>query len=78
MSDYKGKYVLLLFYPEACKLILLEFHFLVSHLCPTELLAYNQRLDEFKQLDTIVLSISVDNKASLRAWMASPKSQGFK
>ncbi|CAF1688302.1 unnamed protein product, partial [Adineta ricciae] len=50
LSDYKGKYVVLFFYP-------LDFTFV----CPTELVAFNERLDEFHQLNTQVIGCSTDS-----------------
>ena len=48
LSDYKGKYVLLYFYP-------LDFTFV----CPTEIIAFNDKLDEFKKRNTEVIGVSV-------------------
>ena len=53
LSDYRGKYVLLFFYP-------LDFTFV----CPTELHAFQDKLDQFKKLNTEVLAVSVDSKFS--------------
>lgn len=50
LSDYKGKYVVLFFYP-------LDFTFV----CPTELIAFNEKLEEFRQLDTEVIGCSTDS-----------------
>jgi alkyl hydroperoxide reductase subunit AhpC len=50
LSDYKGKYVVLFFYP-------LDFTFV----CPTEIVAFNERLDEFRQLNTEVIGCSTDS-----------------
>jgi alkyl hydroperoxide reductase subunit AhpC len=50
LSDYKGKYVVLFFYP-------LDFTFV----CPTELIAFNEKLDQFRQLDTQVIGCSTDS-----------------
>ena len=47
LSDYNGRYVVLFFYP-------LDFTFV----CPTELIAFNERLDEFQQLNTQVIGCS--------------------
>lgn len=66
LSDYQGKkYVVLFFYP-------LDFTFV----CPTELHAFQQKLSEFKDLDTEVIGISVDSKFSHFAWLKTPKSEG--
>ena len=66
LSDYKGKkYVALFFYP-------LDFTFV----CPTELHAFQAKLDEFNKLDTEVIGVSVDSKFSHFAWLNTPKNQG--
>lgn len=66
LSDYKGKYVLLFFYPA-------DFTFV----CPSELLAFNKALPKFKALNTEVISASVDNVYSHVAWKnTEPKNGG--
>ena len=50
LADYKGKYIVLFFYP-------LDFTFV----CPTELIAFNEKLTEFHQLDTQVIGCSTDS-----------------
>lgn len=49
LSDYKGKFVVMVFYPA-------DFTFV----CPTELLAFSDRIDEFRQLGAEVVGISVE------------------
>jgi len=65
MSDYRGKYVILFFYP-------LDFTFV----CPTELHAFQDRLDEFKKRNVEVIGVSVDSKFSHLAWLNTPKKVG--
>lgn len=65
LSDYRGKYVLLFFYP-------LDFTFV----CPTELHAFEARMEEFKHRDVEVLACSVDSQFSHQAWLKTPKSEG--
>ena len=65
LSDYKGKYVLLFFYP-------LDFTFV----CPTELHSFQQELDTFKKLNCEVIGCSVDSQYSHHAWLRTPKSEG--
>ena len=65
LSDYRGKYVLLFFYP-------LDFTFV----CPTELHAFQARMEEFKHRDVEVLACSVDSQFSHQAWLKTPKSEG--
>jgi peroxiredoxin (alkyl hydroperoxide reductase subunit C) len=65
LKDYKGKYVVLFFYP-------LDFTFV----CPTELHAFEEKLADFKKLGTEVIGVSVDSKFSHFAWLNSPKKEG--
>jgi len=60
LSDYKGKWLVLFFYP-------LDFTFV----CPTEITGYSKRYDEFKALNTEVLGASVDSEHSHKAWINS-------
>ncbi len=65
LSDYNGKYVLMFFYP-------LDFTFV----CPTEIIAFNKKLAEFKKRDCEVLAVSVDSHYSHWAWKNTPVDQG--
>jgi peroxiredoxin (alkyl hydroperoxide reductase subunit C) len=65
LSDYAGKWVVLFFYP-------LDFTFV----CPTEILAFSDRLAEFKKLGAEVLGVSVDSKFSHLAWTEKPRAEG--
>mgnify|MGYP003572674982 CR=1 FL=1 len=65
LSDYKGKYVVLFFYP-------LDFTFV----CPTEIVAFNDKVEEFKKRNVQLLGVSVDSQFSHLAWINQPKSQG--
>ncbi|MEY4394954.1 MAG: peroxiredoxin [Gemmataceae bacterium] len=65
LSDYKGKYVLLYFYP-------LDFTFV----CPTEIIAFNDKLDEFKKRNTEVIGVSVDSHFTHLAWNQTPRNKG--
>lgn len=65
LSDYHGKYVVMFFYP-------LDFTFV----CPTELHAFQEKLDAFKKLNCEVLGVSVDSHFSHLAWLNTPKSEG--
>ncbi|MFM9904789.1 MAG: peroxiredoxin [Pyrinomonadaceae bacterium] len=64
LSDYKGKWLILLFYP-------LDFTFV----CPTELIHFSDRLDEFRGVGAEVLGISTDSVHSHRAWLKTPVDQ---
>jgi peroxiredoxin (alkyl hydroperoxide reductase subunit C) len=57
LSSYRGKYVLLFFYP-------LDFTFV----CPSEILAFDKALDEFKQRNCEILGVSVDSHFTHLAW----------
>jgi len=57
LSDYKGKYVVLYFYP-------LDFTFV----CPSEIIAFDHRLSEFSDRNVQVLGVSVDSHFSHLAW----------
>jgi len=65
LSDYKGKYVLLFFYP-------LDFTFV----CPTEMHAFQEKLSAFQKLNTEVIGVSVDSKFSHHAWIRQPRAEG--
>ncbi len=65
LSDYKGKNVLLFFYP-------LDFTFV----CPTEMHAFQEKLEQFKKLNTEVIGVSVDSKFSHLAWLNTKKDEG--
>ncbi|KAF9059097.1 thioredoxin-like protein [Rhodocollybia butyracea] len=65
LSDYLGKWVVLFFYP-------MDFTFV----CPTEILAFNDALDEFKQIDTVVIGASTDSQYSHFAWATQPRKEG--
>ena len=65
LSDYKGKKVVLFFYP-------LDFTFV----CPTELLAFDKRLGEFESRNTQVIGCSVDSRWSHLAWKNTDVNNG--
>ena len=65
LSDYRGKHVLLFFYP-------LDFTFV----CPTEIIAFSDRCSEFEQLGVQILGASVDSQFSHLAWRNKARSEG--
>jgi len=65
LSSYKGKYVVLFFYP-------LDFTFV----CPTELHAFQEKLSQFEERGCAVIGCSVDSWFSHHAWLALPKNKG--
>merc|ERR1711908_100187 len=65
LSDYEGKYVVLFFYP-------LNFKFV----CPTEIIAFSEASDQFKQLNCQVIAASTDSVYSHCAWTNQDRKQG--
>nr|YP_009393944.1 2-Cys peroxiredoxin [Polysiphonia sertularioides]ARW62506.1 2-Cys peroxiredoxin [Polysiphonia sertularioides] len=65
LSDYLGKYLILLFYP-------LDFTFV----CPTEIIAFSDIYDNFESMNTEVLGISVDSEYCHLAWMQMDRDSG--
>ncbi len=57
LSDYRGKWVVLFFYP-------LDFTFV----CPTEIRSFNDKYQDFKKLGAEVLTASTDSVYSHKAW----------
>jgi len=64
LSDYAGKWLILMFYP-------LDFTFV----CPTELTAFSDRLEEFEGIGAEVIGISTDSVHSHRAWIKTPREE---
>jgi peroxiredoxin (alkyl hydroperoxide reductase subunit C) len=64
LSDYKGKWLIQIFYP-------LDFTFV----CPTELTAFSDRIDELMGIGAEVIGISTDSVHSHRAWIKTPRDQ---
>lgn len=65
LDDYVGKYVVLLFYPN-------DFTFV----CPTEIIAFSDRSDEFRKINCEVIACSTDSHFSHLAWINTPRKQG--
>lgn len=64
LSDYKGKWLILMFYP-------LDF----TLLCPTEVTAFSERIEEIRGIGAEVLGVSTDSVFSHRAWINTPRDQ---
>jgi peroxiredoxin (alkyl hydroperoxide reductase subunit C) len=64
LSDYAGKWVVLLFYP-------LDFTFV----CPTELTTFSDKLGDFEGVGAEVIGVSTDSVHSHRAWLRTPRAQ---
>ncbi|KAF8830975.1 hypothetical protein HHX47_DHR1000118 [Lentinula edodes] len=47
-----------------------------TFVCPTEILAFNDALDEFKKIDTVVIGASTDSQYSHFAWATQPRKEG--
>jgi peroxiredoxin (alkyl hydroperoxide reductase subunit C) len=65
LSSMKGKYVVLFFYP-------LDFTFV----CPSEIIAFDKALAEFKERNAEVVGVSVDSHFTHLAWKNTPRDQG--
>ena len=65
LSDYSGKYIVLFFYP-------LDFTFV----CPSEIIAFDKQLDEFKKRNTEIVGVSVDSQFTHLAWKKTPRDKG--
>jgi peroxiredoxin (alkyl hydroperoxide reductase subunit C) len=65
LSSHRGKYVILFFYP-------LDFTFV----CPSEIIAFDKRLDEFKERNCELIGVSVDSHFTHWAWKNTPVDKG--
>ncbi|XP_053927502.1 thioredoxin-dependent peroxide reductase, mitochondrial [Cuculus canorus] len=65
LDDYKGKYLVLFFYP-------LDFTFV----CPTEIVAFSNKANEFHDVNCEVVAVSVDSHFSHLAWINTPRKSG--
>jgi peroxiredoxin 2/4 len=65
LSSYRGKYVILFFYP-------LDFTFV----CPSEIVAFDAAMSRFQKKNTQVLGCSVDSHFTHLAWKNTPRKQG--
>lgn len=65
LKDYIGKYVVLFFYP-------LDFTFV----CPTEITAFSDAVNEFKSINTEVIGCSIDSHFTHKEWALKSRSEG--
>lgn len=65
LDDFKGKYLVFFWYP-------LDFTFV----CPTEIIAFSDRVEDFKKIGCEVVAASVDSKHSHLAWTKVPRKEG--
>lgn len=60
LSDLRGRYVVLFFWP-------LDFTFV----CPTEIIAHDHRIDQFRKRNVEVVGVSIDSQFTHFAWRNS-------
>lgn len=65
LVSFLGKNVVFFFYP-------LDFTFV----CPTELHAFQEKMEDFNRRDTQIVACSVDSPYCHAAWLNTPKSKG--
>ena len=65
LSSYRGKYVVLFFYP-------LDFTFV----CPSEIIAFDKALAKFEEKNVQVIGVSVDSHFTHLAWKSTPRDHG--
>ncbi|RPT59406.1 alkyl hydroperoxide reductase [Pseudomonas aeruginosa] len=65
LSSLRGKYVVLFFWP-------LDFTFI----CPSEIIAHNNRMDKFRELGVEVVGVSIDSQFTHHAWRSTPVEKG--
>jgi peroxiredoxin (alkyl hydroperoxide reductase subunit C) len=65
LADFKGKYVVLVFYP---------FDF--TYVCPTELISFSENVSKFKELGAEVIGISTDSHFTHLAWLKQARADG--
>ena len=65
LSDYRGKYVVLFFYP-------LDFTFV----CPSEIIAFDKSLKQFQAKNCDVIGVSIDSQFTHWAWKNTPVNDG--
>jgi len=65
LSDYKGKYVVLFFYP-------MDFTFV----CPTEIVAFSEAASKFAAKNCVLLGASTDSEFTHLAWTKQPRNKG--
>lgn len=65
LKDFKGKWLCLFFYP-------LDFTFV----CPTEITAFSDRVEDFKKMGCEIVGASIDSQFSHLAWINTARNQG--
>jgi alkyl hydroperoxide reductase subunit AhpC len=64
-EEYKGKYLIMLFYP---------FDF--TYVCPTELISFSENVKKFREINAEVVGVSTDSHFTHLAWVKTPRNQG--
>lgn len=65
LSAYRGQYVALFFWPK-------DFTFV----CPSEIIAHDHRIEQFKALGVQVIGVSIDSEDVHYAWRSTPVEKG--
>ncbi len=65
LSDLRGKHVVLFFWP-------LDFTFV----CPSEIIAHDHRIEEFKKRGVELVGVSIDSQFTHYAWRDTPVNKG--
>lgn len=65
LSDYRGKYIILFFYP-------LNFTFV----CPSEIITFDHYLKKFQDKNCEIIAVSTDSQFSHLAWKNTPVNEG--
>ena len=65
LSNYKGKFIVIFFYP-------MDFTFV----CPTEIIAFSDRSEDFQSIGCELVACSVDSEFSHLAWTKIPRDRG--
>jgi peroxiredoxin (alkyl hydroperoxide reductase subunit C) len=65
LNDYKGKYVVLVFYP---------FDF--TYVCPTELISFSENVAKFREIGAEVIGVSTDSHFTHLAWVKTDRANG--
>jgi peroxiredoxin (alkyl hydroperoxide reductase subunit C) len=64
LEDYAGKWLLFFFWP---------YDF--TYVCPTEIIAFSDHAEAFRELDCEIVGASVDSVYTHRAWIQTPRDQ---
>ena len=88
LADYKGKYVVLFFYPMDLYALFFSidayfytfnvkiYLYLSTFVCPTEIVSFSDRVEEFRTIGCEVIGASTDSEFSHLAWINTPRKQG--